>query len=121
MQTSTGVAVQGNGYFRWEIPVSIKFLKDSLMIYITSTKVKSLGHVHLFETPWTVACQAPLSIGFSSQKYWSGLPRPSPGDLPDLGIQPISFVSPAMTDGFFSANWEAPFLIIIKYKNNLII
>ena len=87
MQTSTGGAVQGNGYFRWEIPVSIKFLKDSLMIYITSTKVKSLGHVHLFETPWTVACQAPLSIGFSSQKYWSGLPRPSPGDLPDLGIE----------------------------------
>ena len=57
------------------------------MIYITSTKVKSLGHVHLFETPWTVACQAPLSIGFSSQKYWSGLPLPSPGDLPDLGIE----------------------------------
>ena len=41
-------------------------------------------------TPWTVACQAPLSIGFSRQKYWSGLPFPSPGDLPDPGTEPES-------------------------------
>ena len=41
----------------------------------------------LFETPWTAACQAPLSMGFSRQEYWSGLPFPSPGDLPDLGIE----------------------------------
>ena len=41
-------------------------------------------------TPWTVACQAPLSMGFSRQEYWSGLPFPSPGDLPDLGIEPGS-------------------------------
>ena len=41
-------------------------------------------------TPWTVACQAPLSMGFSRQEYWSGLPFPSPGDLPDLGIKPRS-------------------------------
>ena len=41
-------------------------------------------------TPWTVTCQAPLSIGFSRQKYWSGLPFPSPGDLPDPGIEPRS-------------------------------
>ena len=39
-------------------------------------------------TPWTVACQAPLSMGFSRQEYWSGLPFPSPGDLPDPGIKP---------------------------------
>ena len=39
-------------------------------------------------TPWTVVCQAPLSLGFSRQKYWSGLPFPSPGDLPDPGIEP---------------------------------
>ena len=43
-----------------------------------------------FATPWTVACQAPLSRGFSRQEYWSGLPFPSPGDLPDLGIKPTS-------------------------------
>ena len=41
-------------------------------------------------TPWTVACQAPLSVGFSIQEYWSGLPFPSPGDLPDPGIKPRS-------------------------------
>ena len=41
-----------------------------------------------FATPWTVACQAPLSMGFSRQEYWSGLPFPSPGDLPDPGIKP---------------------------------
>ena len=41
-------------------------------------------------TPWTVACQAPLSMGFSRQEYWSGLPFPSPGDLPEPGIEPRS-------------------------------
>ena len=41
-------------------------------------------------TPWTAACQAPLSMGFSKQEYWSGLPFPSPRDLPDLGIEPRS-------------------------------
>ena len=51
---------------------------------------KSLSRVQLFVTPWTVARQASLSMGFSRQKYWSGLPFPSPGDLPDAGIQPRS-------------------------------
>ena len=62
---------------------------------------------------WTldyVACQAPLSIGFSRQEYWSGLPCPPPGDLPDPGIKPAPLKSPALADGFFttSATWEAP-------------
>ena len=48
----------------------------------------SLSCVWLFVTPWTVARQAPLFMGFSRQEYWSGLPFPSPGDLPDLGIEP---------------------------------
>ena len=52
--------------------------------------VKSLIHVRPFATPWTVACQAPLSMGFSGQEYWSGLPFPSPGDLPNPGIEPGS-------------------------------
>ena len=51
-------------------------------------KVKSLSHVRLFVTPWAVAYQAPLSMGFSRQEYWSGLPFPSPGDLPNPGIEP---------------------------------
>ena len=49
-----------------------------------------LSCVQLFVTPWTVAHQAPLSMGFSRQEYWSGLPFPSPGDLPDPGIKPTS-------------------------------
>ena len=53
-------------------------------------KVKSLSHVRLFATPWTVAYQAPSSMGFSRQEYWSGVPLPSPGDLPDSGIEPGS-------------------------------
>ena len=53
-------------------------------------KVKSLSHVQLFGTPWTVAYQAPLSMGFSRQECWSGLPFPSPGDLSNPGIEPTS-------------------------------
>ena len=53
-------------------------------------KVKSLSCVRLFATPWTVACQAPPSMGFSQHKYWSGLPFPSPWDLPDPRIEPRS-------------------------------
>ena len=50
-------------------------------------KWKILTHVQLFATPRTIACQAPLSMGFSRQEYWSGLPFPSPGDIPDPGIE----------------------------------
>ena len=60
-------------------------------LYFTlKVKVKSLSCVRLFATPWTVAHQAPLSIGFSRQEYWSGLPFPSPEDLPVPGIEPRS-------------------------------
>ena len=52
--------------------------------------------------PWTVVHQVPLSMGISRQEYWSGLPFPPPGDLPDPGIKPLSPVSPALTDGFFT-------------------
>ena len=52
--------------------------------------MKSLSRVRLFATPWIVAYQAPPSMGFSRQEYWSGLPFPSPGDLPDPGIEPWS-------------------------------
>ena len=57
---------------------------------LVKVKVKSLSHVQLFATPWTVAYQAPPSMGFSRQECWSGLPFLSPGDLPDLGIKPRS-------------------------------
>ena len=55
-----------------------------------NVRVTSLSRVRLFVTPWTVAYQVPPSMGFSRQEYWSGLPFPSPGDLPDPGIEPRS-------------------------------
>ena len=64
--------------------------------------VQSLSHVQLFSTLWTIAHQAPLSMGFSSQEYWSGLPFPSPGDLPNPGIEPASPVSLALANEFFT-------------------
>ena len=66
---------------------------------ITKASVYILSHisrVQLFVTLWTVAHQAPLSMGFSRQEYWSGLPFPPPGDLPDPGIGPMLPVAPAL-------------------------
>ena len=60
------------------------------------SSVQSLSHVQFFATPWTAAYQAPLCMGFSRQEYWSGLPFPSPGDLPDPRIKPGS---PALQTG----------------------
>ena len=60
--------------------------------------VESLSCVQLCVTPWTASRQAPPSMGFSRQEYWSGLPHPSPGDLPDAGTEPTS---PALAGGFF--------------------
>ena len=57
-----------------------------------------LRHVQLFATPWTVAHQAPLPMGFSRQEYWSRLPFPPPGDFLDPGIKPGSLVSPALAE-----------------------
>ena len=69
--------------------------------------VSRFGHVQLFATLWTVAHQASLSMGFSRQEYWSGLPCAPPGDPPDPGI--FKPASPALAGGFFttSATWEA--------------
>ena len=67
------------------------------------------SHVRLFVTLWTVARQAPLSMGFSRQEYWSGLPCPRPGDLPDPGTESTSLMSPTLAGGFFitSSTWRA--------------
>ena len=82
---------------------------------------QSLGCVWLFVTPWTVARQAPLSTGFPRREYWSGLPFPSPGDLPYPGIEPVS---PALAGRFFtteppgkpSSTWYIPRIGIIWPK-----
>ena len=71
--------------------------------------LRHLGPVRRFVIVWTVASQAPLSMEFSRQEYWSGLPRPPPEDLSDPGIEPKSLMSPALAGGFFptSTTWEA--------------
>ena len=63
-----------------------------------------LTHVELFVTPWTVACQALLSMEFSRQEYWSVLPFPPPGDLPNLGIKTQSLGSPALAGESFTSS-----------------
>ena len=74
-----------------------------------------------FATPWIVACQAPLSMEFSRQEYWSGLPFPPPGDLPNPGIKPVSPTSPVLAGGFFAT--ETPgkaHLYLHRYINKTI-
>ena len=72
--------------------------------------MKSLSSVQLFATPWTVAHQDPLSMGFSKQENWSGLPCPPSGALPGPGTEPVSLMSPALASRSFttSPTWEAP-------------
>jgi len=83
------------------------------MLYAISlcmhVRVLNLFSVQVFATPWTVDLQAPLSMGFPRQEYWSGLPFLLPGDLPDPGIKPTCLMSPALAGGYFttSATWEA--------------
>ena len=85
----------------------------SLLLFLYSVvhacMLRCFSCVWLFATLWTVAHQASLSLGFTRQEYWSGLPFPTPGDLPDSGIKPTSLESPALAGGFFttSATWEA--------------
>ena len=78
------------------------------------------SHVRLFVTPWTIACQAPLAMGFSRQEYWSGLPCPLPGDLPNPGIQPASLTSPALAGMFFTttAAFGRPLFYILMGVTN---
>ena len=64
--------------------------KNGLRVWNLTLTLKLLSHVRLFVTPWTVAYQAAPTMEFSRQEYWSGLPLPSPGDLPDPGIEPRS-------------------------------
>ena len=81
------------------------------------------SRVQLFATPRTVARQAPLSMGFSRQEYWHGLPCPPPGDLPDLGIEPGSLMSPALSGKFFttSATWEMSYALFNRCVTTLIL
>ena len=91
-------------------PNSPVFSVNKQFSSISSLCACMLNCVRLFVTPWTVACWAPLSMGFSRQEYWNGLPFPPPGDLPDSGIEPSS---PALAGRFFTSEppWKPiPFL-----------
>jgi len=70
-----------------------------------------LSQVQLYVTPWTVACQAPLFMAFPRQEYWNGLPFPSPGDLPDPGMELQSPESPALAHGFFTTEPPGSYII----------
>ena len=82
---------------------------------------KLLSRVQLFATLWTVAHQAPLSMGLSRQEYWSGMPFPSPKDLSDPGMEPASPVSPALAGGFFTTitTWDALAPLVVTQRDSL--
>ena len=95
--------------------------ETGLRIYTQADGAQGCAHVcsvtqscpDLSETPWTVAHQVPLSMGFSRQEDWSGLPYAAPGDFPDPGIKPESLVSPASAGGFFTASTTGVYLLIL--------
>ena len=80
------------------VPCAIQFFSYMLSCF---------SCVQLSANPWTVARQSPLSMGFSSQEYWSGLPCPPPGDLPGPEIEPVSLTPPAVADRFFTTSMNA--------------
>ena len=82
----------------WETPFA----------FFCARELTHFSCVRLSVIPWTAARQAPLSMGFLGQEYWRGLPFPPPGDLPDLGIEPVYFISPVLAVGFTTRTiWEA--------------
>ena len=85
-------------------------LLELIYVYVYVGVLSRFSHTRLFATPWTVACQAPLSTGFPRQEYWSGLPFPSPGDLSDPGMEPMS---PALAGKFFTSESPGKPLVII--------
>ena len=96
---------------------NIEWKKKDFRRYSQYSVLCVLSCVQLLVIPWTVTHQAPLSMEFSRQEYWSGLPFPSPGDLPNPGIEPASLESPALSGGFFttSTTWEAYLIAFICF------
>ena len=109
---------KGNGS-----PLQYSCLENPMVVYspwdhkesdTTEHTLRHFSHVQLFATPWAVACQAPLSMGFPRQEYWSGLPFPFPGDLSDPGMEPPS---PALAGGFFTTKPPGePFTCISSFN-----
>ena len=85
-----------------------------LYVYCACVHAKLLQSCPTPWDPWTIAHQAPLFMGFSRREHWSGLPCPSSGSLPKLGMEPMSLMPPALAGRFFitSAAWEAPYVCV---------
>ena len=99
----------------------IIFHQDDAWLHV-SLCVYVVCHVWLFATPWTVACQAPLSMEFSRQEYWSGLPFPIPGDLPSPAIEPMSITCVSYIGRwilYHCTTWEAPHIALMTRQKLL--
>ena len=93
----------GHSLFLTFCPLGKADVNQLVTVCVRACMLSFFSPVWLFVTPWTIGCQTPLSMGFSGQEYWSGLPFPTPpGDLPNPGIEPASPVSPALTGRFFT-------------------
>ena len=105
-----------NTYKNQEILAYMKIMLNS--VESTCVCVCVISHVWLFLTPRAVAWPTPLSMGFSRQEYWSALLFPSPGDLPNTGIERMSPVSPALASGFFiTCCLGSPWVHIVRFKH----
>ena len=100
---------------KYGLGLTYAFLFQLIFVGRLSIKDGDVNCVHakllqscLTLTPWTVGCQAPLSMGFSRQEYWTGLLCPPPRDLPNPGIEPASLVSPALASRFFTTGTVPP-------------
>ena len=103
------------------VPETWITLSFSFSFHCVCYVLSRFSHVRLFVAPWTINLMAPLSVVFSRQDYWSGLPQSPPGDLPNLGVKPMSLMSPALASSFFitSATWEAlpfPFSLCLYHS-----
>ena len=102
----------------YEMKTALEMLSASPTERFVSTPCAcKLSHIRLFVTPWTIPCQAPLSMGFSRQEYWNELPFPSPGDLPNSGIKPASPLSPALVDSLPLSHLGSPSRTVYACSN----
>ena len=113
-----------NILFVWNLlflPLVKQLQHQSVVVKLCVCVVSRFSHFWLCATLWTVAHQAPLSVGFCRQDFWSELPCPPPGDLSNPEIKPTSLASPALAGGFFTTSsiWEEPKLNIMEFENGL--
>ena len=122
----TGIVYQSLGFRSCKTPIHSLCFSLSLFLKCISSCHSACGtsvpccfsHVQLFVTPWTVAHQAPLSIGFSRQEYQSGLSFPPPGDLSKPGIKPTSLRSPALAGSLPAEPPGKPLVVIVIFNIN---